>query len=50
MAASAYDFEIRCDLCNALLGWWRYAGPFHGSMCCDSCRCATPNKGDEDDQ
>ena len=33
-----YMYEIKCDFCNTLLGFWRWAGPFHGSMCCAECK------------
>lgn len=35
---SEYVYEIMCDSCGCLLGFWRYAGPFHGSMRCERCK------------
>jgi hypothetical protein len=37
-AMSEYVYKIMCDRCNCLLGFWRYAGPFHGSMRCERCK------------
>ena len=32
-----YTVSITCDVCDQHVCYWRYAGPFHGSVVCDSC-------------
>lgn len=39
-----YTYSITCDICNEHVCWWRWGGPFNGSVVCDRCYSDNSNR------